>query len=142
MTDRPYTQPTYMDVDQVPFVKVMKQLSAEGKLDSLQQRFFSKKRPSEELYALTNDPFELHNLANDPAYKEILAQHAAILDQWINTTDDKGQYPEQREGLKLMLGIWGDHAVNPEYEPLREEFKGLAGSQFGLKSQPWKKNNE
>ena len=36
-----------------------------------------------------------------------------------------------------MLGIWGEHAMNPEYEPLRREFPGLAGSQFGLKSAGW-----
>ena len=138
MTDRPYTQPTYMDVDEVPFVRVMKQLYAENKLDSIQAQFFSDERPNEELYNLKEDPFELNNLAEHPDYAETLTKYATILDQWIIETDDKGQYPENREGLKLMLGIWGDYAVNPEYEPLRKEYKDLAGSLFGLKSQGWK----
>ena len=38
-----------------------------------------------------------------------------------------------------MLGIWGEHAVNPEYEPLKTAFKDLAGAQFSLKSEGWKK---
>jgi len=142
MTDRPYTQPTYMDVDQVPFVKVMKELSQQGQLDAIQGRFFSSERPPEELYALADDPFELNNLAADPEFAKVLANHVAILDNWIKETDDKGQYPEQEEGLKLMLGIWGAHAVNPEYEPLREKYEGLAGSQFELKRQKWKKMQE
>lgn len=137
MTDRPYTQLTYMDVDGVEFVRVMKQLHAENKLDSLQDRFLSDKRPSEELYDLQEDPFELNNLANDPEYSETLKKHAAILNQWITDTDDKGQYPEGEEGLKLMLGIWGKNAVNPEYDPLRERYKDLEGSLWEYKNQDW-----
>ncbi len=142
MTDRPYSQPTYMDADGVAFVTVMKQLHAENKLDSIQDRFFSEERPAEELYNLQEDPFELNNLATDPKHAEVLAKYAQILDQWITETDDKGQYPENKEGLKLMLGIWGKYAVNPEYEPLRTAYKDLAGSQYELKSQAWKTYTE
>lgn len=139
MTDRPYLQPTYMNVDQVEFVMVMKQLHTEGKLNPVQDQFFSELRPAEELYDLKNDPFELRNLAVDPKFAETLTEYATILEEWIVETDDKGQYPENKEGLKLMLGIWGDHAVNPEYEVLRAEFPDLPSSQFYLKSQPYQK---
>jgi len=37
-----------------------------------------------------------------------------------------------------MLGIWGEHAVNPEYATLRKKYPELAGSQFYLKSEPFK----
>ncbi len=141
MTDRPYLQPTYMDVDSVPFVRVMKQLYAEGKLDPVQSRFLADQRPSEELYDLREDPYELNNLASDPTHQAVRAEYADILDQWISDTDDKGQYPEHQEGLKLMLGIWGDHAVNPEYEALRNQYPDLAGSQFALKMASWEKVN-
>lgn len=139
MTDRPYTQPTYMDVDGIEFVKVMKQLYAEDKLNPVQARFLSDYRPAEELYDLVNDPFEIDNLAENPDYSEIVQEYATVLDQWIEETDDKGQYPENIEGLKLMLGIWGANAVNPEYDPLRDQFKDLEGSQIGLKNQSFKK---
>ncbi len=137
LADRPYTQPTYMDVDGVPFVRVMRQLSADGELDEAQQRFFSDTRPSVELYDLQADPHELINLADDPEFSAVRDELESVLQEWIARTDDQGQYPEPDEGLKLMLGIWGDHAVNPEYDELRERFPALSGSQFPLKSAGW-----
>lgn len=138
MIDRPYTQPTYMDVDGVPFVKTMRQLHTENRLDSLQSIFFSNIRPAEELYNIKEDPFELNNLASNPKHSDVLKKHAMILEHWIEDTDDKGQYSENEANLKLMLGIWGNHAINPEYVALREKYPDLAGSQFELKSRKWK----
>ena len=138
MTDRPYTQPTYMDVEGIPFVQLMHKLHADKKLDSVQDRFMAEYRPEEELYDLKKDPFELNNLASLPEYKETLKEYATILNDWIQETDDKGQYPEDEEGLKLMLGIWGDHCVNPEYDSLKLKYPDLAGSLFYLKSEPAK----
>lgn len=138
MTDRAYSQPTYMDVDGVEFVKVMKQLHAENKLDSVQDRFMSNERPGEEFYDLRKDPYELNNLAKNSDYAELLNKYATILDQWIAETDDKGQYPESEENLKLMLGIWGKNAVNPEYDLLREQYPDLEGSLWEFKNQSWK----
>ncbi|CAL2082826.1 Choline-sulfatase [Tenacibaculum sp. 190524A02b] len=138
MTDRPYYQPTYMDVDSVPFIQTMRKLYTENKLTPQQARFLSDERPTEELYDLKNDPYELNNLAKSTEHKEILQKHAAILNNWISSTDDKGQYPENEENLKLMLGIWGKHAVNPEYKILREKFPNLASKLFYLKREKFK----
>ncbi|MCP4977193.1 MAG: sulfatase-like hydrolase/transferase, partial [Maribacter sp.] len=135
MTDRPYTQPTYMDVDGIEFVQIMHELHDNNKLNPVQDKFLSDQRPSEELYDIQKDPFELNNLALDPDYKQTLNKYAGILEKWIKETDDKGQYPENEEGLKLMLGIWGKHAVNPEYEPIKKKYPNLAGSLFYLKSE-------
>lgn len=137
MLDRSYTQPTYMDVDGIAFVKTMNELNRDNKLDSIQKIFFAKDRISEELYDLKNDPYEIHNLALDSKYASELKKHADILENWIKETDDKGQYPENEEGLKLMLGIWGDNATNPEYNALKIKYPDLAGSQFWLKSEHW-----
>ena len=132
-TDRPYTQLTYMDFDNVKFVKVMRQLYADKKLNAVQGLFMSNERIAEELYDLKKDPFELHNLATDPGYKEILKIYSNILNDWITETDDKGQYPEDEESLKLMLGIWGKYAVNPEYNILKKKYPGLEGALAYLK---------
>ncbi len=137
MTDRPYTQPTYMDVDEVPFVLTMKQLYKEKKLDSVQSIFFGDTRPSEELYNLKEDPYELNNLSQNPMYKDVAIKHSDILEKWIMETGDKGQHPENEANLKLMLGIWGDYAVNSEYDALREKYRDLSGSQFELKRSKW-----
>lgn len=139
MTDRSYLQPSYMDYDKVEFVEVMKQLYDNGELNETQARFSSPERPDKELYDLVNDPYEINSLANDPQYKEILNKYEKVLDDWIVQTNDQGQYPENEGGLKLMLGIWGDHAVNPEYDVLREKYPDLSGSLFYLKSEGWTK---
>lgn len=139
MTDRPYSQPTYMDVDGVEFVHVMKQLYKDDQLHAVQSRFMSRERPAIELYNLQQDPFELNNLADHPEYAEVLQEHDDVLQKWIGETDDKGQYPENEEGLKLMLGIWGQHAVNPEYDALRAAYPDLEGSLWALKTSNWER---
>ncbi|MBU3028399.1 sulfatase family protein [Zobellia galactanivorans] len=139
MTDRPYSQPTYMDFDKIEFVGVMKQLYAEGKLNEVQRRFMSDERPSEELYDLKADPFELNNLAVNSEYSEILTKYRSILDQWIAQTGDKGQYGEDEAGLKFMLGIWGKECVNPEYDALRKKYPNFEGSLIYLKSESFTK---
>lgn len=40
----------------------------------------------------------------------------SILQNWIETSGDKGQFKEDIEGLRFMHGIWGDKCVNPEYD--------------------------
>lgn len=137
MTDRPYMQPTYMDVGGVDFVKVMKQLYASNQLDSIQDRFMSVERPIEELYNIKEDPYELNNLADHHNYSEIRDEHAGLLDQWIVETNDKGQYSESEENLKFMLGIWGRNAINPEYDQLRIKYPNLEGSLAEVKNRSW-----
>lgn len=139
MPDRPYTQTTYMDVDKVAFVDTMSHLAKNGHLNKIQGHFFQDSKPIEELYDLDVDPFELTNLATDPQYADVLQEHANILTHWIRASGDKGRYPEDEENLKLMLGIWGDHATAPEYDALRAKHPNLSSSQFGLKSEKWKK---
>ena len=139
MTDRPYTQPTYMDFDKVEFVGVMKQLHAEGKLNEAQDRFMAAVRPSEELYDINADPFELNNLAQNPQYSKVLEKYRSVLNQWVLETDDKGQYGEDEAGLKFMLGIWGKDCVNPEYDVLRKKYPNFEGSLVYLKSEASKK---
>jgi arylsulfatase A-like enzyme len=59
-----------------------------GELTALQQVPFVAPRPSEELYDLEADPLELHNLATDEDYRDILVEHRAVLDNWIEETGD------------------------------------------------------
>jgi uncharacterized sulfatase len=57
-------------------------------------------RPAEELYEIGKDPYQINNLAGDPAYKEILEELSARLDEELKTTSDpraagKGEIFEQ-----------------------------------------------
>lgn len=132
--DRSYMQPNYRD--EWPSTQLQRQLFADGKLNELQSRIFLDSRPEEELYDLENDPDEIDNLINDSDYREVLIQHQNILKGWMADTDDQGQYAEDQANLKYMLGIWGEQAVNVEYDLLRKEFPGLDGS---LKAERFKK---
>lgn len=49
-----------------------------------------RKRPQFELYDLANDPYELHNRADTPAYEPVQKRLKAALDQWMEQQGDKG----------------------------------------------------
>ncbi len=46
------------------------------------------KRPAEELYDLKKDPWELHNVADDPAYAKTKERLAQKLKTWMDKTQD------------------------------------------------------
>lgn len=47
-------------------------------------------RPKEELYDIISDPYELNNLADDPAYEAVKQELAAELYGWMKRQGDKG----------------------------------------------------
>jgi arylsulfatase A-like enzyme len=116
-TNRPYMQPNYRDEWEIS--KKMRSLVKDKKLNPIQNQFWDSHRPAEELYDLRNDPFEIHNLAENKNYANKLSEMKKILDSWIRQTDDKGQYPESDEGLRFMYEKWGDKCINPEYEKFK-----------------------
>lgn len=116
LTDRTFMQPQYRDGR--AYIEAERELFKAGKLNKV-QAFKWEARVPEELYDLENDPHEINNLANDPKYAEELAKHRAILEQWIEDTDDKGQYPESVDSLRGVLKRWSKQAVNPEYQKAR-----------------------
>jgi N-sulfoglucosamine sulfohydrolase len=47
-------------------------------------------RPAVEFYDLKKDPYELNNLANNPAYKKQIEQYTTRLKQWMKQQGDPG----------------------------------------------------
>ena len=89
----PYSQNIeYMD--QMPTMKEMRRLNAEGKLNDVQRLFFRKTKPLEELYDITTDPFEINNLAEKPEYENTLYKMRKVLNNWMIETEDTGLIPE------------------------------------------------
>jgi hypothetical protein len=111
-------QPNYRDAWEI--TQTMRTLHAEGRLNAVQDRFWSEERPSEEFYDLQKDPHEIDNLAGRPDVASELDRHREILNEWIRATDDKGQYPEDASNLKYMFDWWGDKCVNPEYDRFKK----------------------
>lgn len=65
----------------------------DGKLNETQSRFFEPK-PVEELYDITNDPDNIHNLADDPAYKNVVNRMSKATMDWMVDIRDVGLIPE------------------------------------------------
>jgi uncharacterized sulfatase len=58
------------------------------------------RRPAEELYWMTRDPFELDNLADDPEYREIMQELSRALDEWMEEQQDPGDPVDTPEALE------------------------------------------
>ncbi|KPL26531.1 MAG: hypothetical protein AMS23_01360, partial [Bacteroides sp. SM1_62] len=59
-----------------------------------------RQRPEEELYNLTEDPWELNNLAGDPQYKVLREQLKRDLEHWMMLQGDLGLESE------LAVPLW------------------------------------
>ena len=82
--DLPATPPA--DVGRSLTFTAMRKLLAQGKLTASQMTCFLKPRPGEEFYDTIRDPHEMQNLANDPRYASVLAEHRRALDDWSRRT--------------------------------------------------------
>lgn len=90
----PYAQRiAYMDL--MPTMQVWRKLNAEGKLEGPPKLFFAPRKPDEELYDVSQDPYEVNNLAADQKHQGKLQGLRAALDQWIADTKDLGAIPEK-----------------------------------------------
>ncbi len=78
---------------ETPTTQVWKRLFDEGKLNEAQAAFWKTKAP-EELYDLTNDPFQLKNLAADTDQADPLARFRDELKSWMINICDLGLIPE------------------------------------------------
>jgi arylsulfatase A-like enzyme len=83
--DLPATPPA--DVGRSRTFAMMQRLRGQGKLGENQMACFTKPRPAEELYDVIKDPHEMHNLADDPEYADVLAEHRRALSDWSQRTD-------------------------------------------------------
>ena len=86
-SDLPGTPPA--DAARSDTFKEMQRLHAEGKLPAIQATCFTAPRPVEELYDLASDPYEVKNLAQDPAHQETLKRLRAKYEAWRTRTRDR-----------------------------------------------------
>ncbi|MBA4105497.1 MAG: sulfatase [Pirellula sp.] len=91
--DRPYSQHQGYG-DNSDIMREWRRLAAAGELNETQALFMREHKPVEELYDTDVDPYELNNLAADPAQAERLAKLSAALDAWMLDVRDLGVVPE------------------------------------------------
>jgi len=91
---------------EMPTMAVWQKLHDQGKLNEVQDRFFGTK-PAEELYDTEADPWEIRNLAADPAQRETLDRMRGELRRWILEIRDVGFLPEAE--LRTRFGATAPH---------------------------------
>lgn len=86
----------------MPTAQVWQKLFTEGKLNAEQASVW-KEKPSEQLFDLQTDRWEVKNLAADPAHQAKLAEMRSALTGWMEQSRDLGFVPEG-ERVKAAAG--------------------------------------
>jgi N-sulfoglucosamine sulfohydrolase len=103
-------------MNQMPTMREMRRLHAEGKLVGAQTQYFRTTKPVEELFDTANDPHEIHNLADDPHHSDRLKNMRKALLNHMKETGDVGLIPEpQFDEMKRPGGVW-QQAQTPALE--------------------------
>jgi hypothetical protein len=89
-------------------MKRLRDLHTADKLDEVQSLFLAQSRPEEELYDLSKDRWEVHNLAKQPEHLGKLREMRAILTNWIIESDDQGRFPESEAAYNSAVKVYMD----------------------------------
>lgn len=96
-------------------MKAIRQAAMDGTLPEAGQHIVADRKPEEELFDLTNDPWELNNLAGDPNYQSTLEEMRTAHGNWSDQTKDTGLIPE------TILRKWEEQYQKSIYTIMREE---------------------
>jgi N-sulfoglucosamine sulfohydrolase len=137
MPEMPYYQNVIYRLQQKSMTEIIR-LRDEGKLNEQQMYWFRTKKPNEELFDVKNDPFEFHNLANDPKYKAKLVELRTKHQDWLKNYGDLGAIPENE-----MVNKWWNGAekapktVEPQIKINKNSLKlnsSTTGASIGYKN--------
>ena len=105
LPNRPYLQPcAYKDAKAI--LIAIRESHKTGTLNEIQQLVMREVRPKEELYEINNDPHEINNLADDPAFAGKLKQLRGRLDTWMEETNDNGRVAESKKMYDSDMAIY------------------------------------
>ena len=91
MPERAYCQYNRYKEGAYPVLAEMNVLHLQGKLNEQQAAFFAESKPPVELYDLRKDPYEVKNVADDPAYAAVKTTLLEDLESWLrNVIRDQG----------------------------------------------------
>jgi len=80
---------------EAPIYDRFQELALAGKLEGPQAEYARRFKDIEQLYDSESDPEMIHNLANDPAYADVLKQMRQRLQDWMIETHDLGLIDER-----------------------------------------------
>jgi N-sulfoglucosamine sulfohydrolase len=104
-------KPYYQNIEYrlgIPMMKELLSLRDDGKLDTIQAKWFAVK-PVEELYDVRNDPYETHNLAADPGYKDKLNELRGVFKEWSDKMGDLSDISEK----EMIHQMWNGNKEAP-----------------------------
>ncbi len=105
-------------------MRELRRLHDAGELMPEAEYYFSPTKPVEELYDLHADPHETKNLANDPAYGDVLIRMRKAQSQWVRDTGDLGLIPEPIIAERV-------NDLGSEYSILRQTDAARYNAQLG-----------
>lgn len=91
--EKPYQQ-SQTFLEQMPLMRIILEMKDQGRLNKVQSAWLGDRKPSEELFDLKSDPYELRNLANDPDFQSKKAELSEALDGWMGEINDRYQQDE------------------------------------------------
>ncbi len=116
------------DIGASPSFLALRKLANEGRLLPAQRQIFMAPRPRIELYDLQSDPWELINLADDPAYATVTRRLAAELEKWM---DESGDFPfwvrSRPDDTDRITGV----KFTSHYPPMFDEEVPAQSKRFG-----------
>jgi arylsulfatase A-like enzyme len=105
MPEKPFlARHAYKDAH-FPVYPVLREFLRQGKLTKAQRTLALPRLPDEELYDTVRDPYEVDNLADSKnlEHQKILQELRAVLNHWIQETDDQGRTPESPEVIDYWV---------------------------------------
>ncbi|MFY0606494.1 MAG: sulfatase-like hydrolase/transferase [Cyclobacteriaceae bacterium] len=138
-TDQGYYLPVAYR-EKIPTMQELLRLREEGGLTEVQAQWFREAKPRNELFDCKNDPHELNNLADDPAYKEILEKLSSEMDRWLVEIGDNPDLAEK----ELITKLWNGAESKPVTAGAEVKFTNskatisckMAGASIGYKIVP------
>ena len=124
--ERPFAQINRYKEASYPVLRLMHRLHDSGELAGLNphaDRLMQPTRPREELYDLEADPYEVHNLAEDPDHEETLVRLRRVLEEWVTEIDDQGRFPESPE----LIEEWESKMRQTYDERLKRLYEAESG---------------
>ncbi len=122
---------TAADIGASPSFLALRARAKAGQLTSAQHRLFEVPRARLELYDLKADPWELRNVADEPRYARQVRELAAVLQQWMEQSDDfPAEYRVRDDNTDRITGVAFSSKIpplrNPEPPPQKERW-GVQG---------------
>jgi hypothetical protein len=82
-----------------------------GRLNTAQNYWFRMFKTKEEFYDCKTDPDNVHNLIDDPKYKDKIEELRQAMDNWLAEVGDMGEIPEK----EMVHEMWPKD-IQPETE--------------------------